>query len=175
MIFISVRYMELAILLVLALYSDIKTYKIKNYITIPFMCIGILTNLFFYGLHGLHESLLGICYPIGILMVLFMLRMLGAGDMKLFGAIGAIMGYSFVLDVIIYSFLAGGIISIAILIKRQNFVQQIRYLITYVKTCFLTFSTIPYMDYSDKNNKSRFHFSIAIVIGTLIKIYLNRC
>lgn len=162
---ITIRYFELIILLILALISDIKTYKIKNMIVYPFIIIGIITNFYFNGLHGLFFSLKGMIVPVFLLIIFFILRMLGAGDIKLFSAIGSIMGVKFVIFTILYAFLAGGVIALLLMIVRKNGIKRFMYLFKYLKSCFITLSILPYTDFSDKSDKGKFRFAVAIVCG----------
>ena len=80
---IGIRYAEVLILTALALASDIRHYKIKNKLTFSFVFIGIVTRFVLDGLDGLLDSFLGIAAPFFILILLYALRMLGAGDIKL--------------------------------------------------------------------------------------------
>lgn len=168
MIPIEVKLFGLGILLLLALVSDIMTFKIKNIIVFPFMIIGPAANLIMNGIDGLLFSVIGLLVPMLLLFILFALKMLGAGDIKLFGAIGAIMGVNFVLYAIACSFLAGGLIALLILLVRKNGRKRLTYFIGYLKSCILTFSLLPYTDFLDKNDGARFRFSYAVMCGTII-------
>lgn len=175
MISIILKYCELALLLILALISDIKTYKIKNNIVYPFILIGLITNLYLDGLDGLTSSFKGIIIPIALLILLFILRMLGAGDIKLFSAIGSIMGLEFVTYTIIYSFIAGGVMALSTIIIRKNGIKRLVYLFQYIKSCFLTMSALPYTDFEDKSDGAKFRFAFAVVggVGINLCILLN--
>ncbi len=166
----TIKYIQLSILLVLALISDIKTYKIKNNIVYPFIILGLLTNVYYNSLQGVKESLIGIMLPILLLFILYLLRMLGAGDIKLFSAIGSIMGYGFVFNTILYSIIAGGIISLEILIVKKNGRKRLVYLLKYLKISILTCSMLPYEDFNEKSDGSKFHFGYAVICGTIINI-----
>ncbi|WP_432663234.1 prepilin peptidase [Wukongibacter baidiensis] len=173
MISIILKYVELALLLILALISDIKTYKIKNNIVYPFILIGLITNMYLEGLDGLVFAIKGMIIPIVILIIFFALRMLGAGDIKLFSAIGAIMGIDFALKAIIYSFLAGGAIALLLIILRRNGVERLKHLFIYLKNCLITFSLLPYTDFNDKSDGGKFRFAFAIVCGVGINLFLH--
>ncbi len=167
-----IKYSLVIILITLSVVSDIKTYKIKNKVVFPFMIIGILLNTFFAGYEGAINALLGTIIPIFLLIILYALRMLGAGDIKLFSAIGAIIGYQNVLMNMAYSFLSGGVIALGIIYIHNNGMQRIHYLIQYFKTCFLTTSIQPYTDFQDKKDGTKFRFSFAIASGTLIMLII---
>jgi len=170
---ITIKYIELIILMSLALISDIKTYKIKNKIVYPFTLIGLMTNLYSNGLEGLLFSLKGMIIPVLLLIIFFALRMLGAGDIKLFSAIGAIMGLGFVLQAIIYSFLTGGVIALLIIIARKNGMKRFKYFFQYLKSCFLTVSILPYTDFNDKNDGGKFRFTFAIIGGVGLSLFIS--
>ena len=173
MITITAKYIELIILLILALIGDMQGYKIKNIIVYPFILIGIMTNVYLDGLNGLVFSLKGIVVPVLLLIILFVLRMLGAGDIKLFSAIGGIMGLQFVLRTILYSFLAGGAIALLLIILRKNGIKRFKHLFTYLKSCFITLSILPYTDFNDKGDGGKFRFAFAVVSGVGINLFIN--
>lgn len=169
----TVRYTELLLLVLISLISDIKTFKIKNLIIVIFMTAGLATNLITSGLAGLADSLLAAVIPITLLIIFYMARMLGAGDIKLFCAIGAIAGVRFVMYAMAYSFIAGGIIACIIMLVSKSFRKRGRYLTCYLKTCFLTHSLQPYTDFKDKSDGAKFRFSYAVACGTAIALIGN--
>lgn len=162
-----IKFLLLGLLLILVLISDIRTRKIKNLIVFPFMLIGLLISLCDSGMPGIIKASWGIVFPVLILFPLFLLKMLGAGDIKCFCAIGAIMGDSFVTNSIIYSFVTGGVLALIIMIVNKNAVKRFRHLIVYLKTCFLTFSFSQYDNFNTSNGV--FRFSYAIILGVSLQ------
>ncbi|RCX11238.1 prepilin peptidase CpaA [Anaerobacterium chartisolvens] len=166
----GVKYAGLGLLMLLALICDYKIYRIKNAVVVPFIVAGILTNTVLGGPEGLKSSISGILLPVLLLIVFFALRMLGAGDIKLFSAVGSIMGAEFVMYAMAYSFISGGVIAVLIIALRKNGKERLRHLVAYIKSCFLSFSLLPYTDFEDKSDGAKFRFSYAIACGTLIQI-----
>ena len=166
----AIKFLELSILLVLALISDIKSCKIKNTLTVPFMIVAIVINSVHSGMSGLIDSLLGISIPVILLFILFGLRMLSAGDIKLFCAIGSIMGMNFVLETICFSFLAGGLIGLAVMTIRGNIRERTKFLHNYLKTCLITFSISEYVHESGQEKSGLFRFAYAIAAGSLVAL-----
>lgn len=134
------------------------------------MILGILTNFVLFGISGGFNSIFATLLPVILLFVLYALRMLGAGDIKLFSAIGAVMGLEFVLYTLAFSFISGGIIAILLMAIRKNGRTRLLYLGHYLKKCFLTFSLLPYSDFQDKSDGSKFRFAYAVTCGTILAI-----
>lgn len=166
------RYIVLALLLIIAVTGDIRAYRIYNLPVALGLVAGLILNFITNNIAGLAWSLLAAIIPAALLIVLFALRMLGAGDIKLFCAIGAIMGVRFILYTMAYSFMAGGIIAIVIMLVRGNMKQRLGHIATYLKTCFLTHTFTPYTDFGDKSDGAKFHFSLAIAAGCIAQIML---
>lgn len=82
---------------------DIQFHKIKNYIVLVGLLGGLLLNITF-----LKPSLLGMLVPL-LLLVLFAVHLMGAGDIKLLCAVGSILCYPNIVSVILYSFVFCGI------------------------------------------------------------------
>jgi len=100
-----------AILLLLVAISgffDLKERKIPNKVTFAGILIGILFNLITGGWMGLLQSILGMFAGLAIFFLPFVMGGMGAGDVKLMGAIGALMGWRFSMMTALYSALVGG-------------------------------------------------------------------
>lgn len=160
-------------MVIIALISDIKTYRIKNAIIVFFLIGGLLTSYISYGLQGLQASALAALLPVPLLFLFFALRMLGAGDIKLFSAIGAIGGVKLVLYSMAYSFIAGGAIALIVMLVNRNFRERWRYLADYIKSCILTRLIQPYSDFGNKKDGSKFRFSYAVACGVIITVIVN--
>lgn len=163
----------ISVLLLFALISDLRTYKIKNSITYSFMLVGLTVNLARGGLEGLMFSLQGIILPVACLFILYVMKVVGAGDVKLLSSVGAVMGAGFALYATICSFICGGFIASGIILTRHNGAERFKYLIKYVKSCFLTMELLQYTDFKDIRGSGKFHFSIAIASGTAAVIILS--
>lgn len=170
MIQIGFKIFIIAILLLLALISDLATYKIKNTITYGFMLVGLIINSMAKGYEGMIFSFQGILLPVACLAALYMLGVMGAGDIKLFSSIGAIMGAGFVSGSMIFSFLCGGVIAVALMLIRRNGAERLQYLGTYIKNCVLSMNVAGYADLKTPRDGSRFHFSTAVASGTVVAI-----
>lgn len=81
--------------------------------------LGLLSNTMFSGFQGFINSLIGTLIGLAIFFPLFYFKKMGAGDIKLLAAIGAIKGYIFVLWVVFYGAIVGGIISLVLLLRNQ--------------------------------------------------------
>jgi prepilin peptidase CpaA len=115
------------LLFVSAAVTDLWKRKIYNFQTYPAIVCGLLLWTVNSGWHGLGLSLAGFCTGMAILFLFYLLGGVGAGDVKLLGAIGALKGSSFVLWVMFYTGLIGGIMAFAVIIwkgrVRQTFVN----------------------------------------------------
>lgn len=100
-----------SLLLVLILTSgfcDLKDRKIPNKITFTGILIGIFFNMFTGGWVGLLQGGLGLFAGLAIFFLPFVMGGMGAGDVKLMGAIGALMGWKFSVITALYSTIVGG-------------------------------------------------------------------
>lgn len=161
----------LSILLSGAVITDTESYKIRNGYLVIGSILGFLLNFITKGYSGLVFSLLGLILPIIILFFLFILHMLGAGDIKLFATIGAIMGVKFVSFVILYSFIIGGIIAFCILVFKKTLLIRLNYFFSYVKRCILNKNIEVYYQANQDNYGQVMHFSYFIAISVIIQIY----
>ena len=72
--------------------TDWRWRRIPNWLTVPALLAGIAANAALNGMSGLKTSLLGAGFGTIAAVAICFLRSLGAGDWKLAGALGAIVG-----------------------------------------------------------------------------------
>lgn len=125
----------LFIILILAVCTDLKTFRIPNQIILT----GYFTGFFYQLFHQLYDylmysqqktetiALLGrvFWYPLAaflimlLLLPLFRFKVIGGGDVKLFSVCAMFTGFTSAISIILYALFTGAAISIFILAFRQ--------------------------------------------------------
>lgn len=113
----------LLLIIMIAVKYDIKERRIPNFITFPAIIVGVFFSLLLDGYPGILFSLSGLAMGMMIFLIPFAMGGMGAGDVKLMGAIGAIMGWKFVLLSGLFTAIIGGIISIGYFIVKGGATQ----------------------------------------------------
>lgn len=96
-------------LLLMAIYTDLRWTRIPNWLTFSAMGIGIVIHTWIGGQQGALSSLAGMGVGMGLFVLPYACRTMGAGDVKLMAAIGALVGPSGAISVAALSVLAGGV------------------------------------------------------------------
>ena len=110
----------LSVVLVFAGIIDYKKQKIPNYLTFPTVLIALIYHFYLSGLNGLLFSILGMFTGIALLIIPYIMGGMGAGDVKLLGAIGSFVGYKSVVFVFLFTALFGGLYAIVVLIWYEK-------------------------------------------------------
>lgn len=97
-----------------AAWIDFRTHKIPNVLTVSAVLIGLLIHTVDSGLLGLWQSLAG--FSLGLILLLpgYALEATAAGDVKLMGALGSLLGPSQVLCALVHSILLAGIMGMVV-------------------------------------------------------------
>lgn len=147
---------------------DLFRQKIEN----GWICLGWLTGLVFqicqHQGNGVLSFILGSIVPIAFLYVLFLFRMMGAGDIKLLSVIGGLMGPVSILHCLFFSLLFGAIVSFVVLIMCDNLFTRLRYFTEYFKRLLETKEILPYMVRGKR--MENVHFSVPIFMGVLLYV-----
>jgi Flp pilus assembly protein protease CpaA len=77
------------------------------------------------GLGGFIFSLIGLVTGIGLLLIPFLLRWVGAGDAKFLGFIGAAWGWPSVFEIFILATLVGGILALGVTIANPRMLNRL--------------------------------------------------
>ena len=105
-------------LVLIAAWSDIRTRRIPNSITVSGAVAGLVLNSFYGGIHGTVQSLAGAALGVTIFLALYSTGGMGAGDVKLFGAVGAFVGPQALVLVFVFTGLLGGIAALGLALSR---------------------------------------------------------
>jgi prepilin peptidase CpaA len=105
---------------VYAAFTDWRTRRIPNWLTVSGFFAGIAVNAIFAGWQGAKGSLEGAGLALGLLLPFVLLRGLGAGDWKLMGAVGALMGWRPMLLVMLASVMASGFMAVVQMIATRR-------------------------------------------------------
>lgn len=147
---------------------DWRTRKIPNWLTVSGLVIGIAVHAWFGGWRGALISLEGAGLALAILLPLVMLRALGAGDWKLMGAIGALLGPIMMLFVLLASFAVTAAMAVFRIMQTGKMMSTLRNIVTLVKG-FATFGLKPNPQISlDNPTLIKVPFGVGAAIGTLI-------
>ena len=163
----------LSAVLIVASVNDLRFQKIPNLLTYPAMAIAVGCHVVMNGLDGLLFSAGGLALGIAVLILPYLMGVMGAGDTKLMGAVGAILGARGVFIAFLFTAIMGGVYAlIVVLIKRQHFKGFFTRQAATLKTFIFTKQFIPIP--GDSNEKiPRLCYGIAIAIGTLFSVFLE--
>lgn len=89
----NINMMIFAVLLIFCMYTDLKKRLIYNWVTFPGMAIGLVAGWLTGGTEGLVSSAIGLGTGFGLLFIFYLLRGIGAGDVKLLMMCGAFTGW----------------------------------------------------------------------------------
>lgn len=121
----------ICVVLTAAVY-DARYRKIPNWLSLSGVILGLGLNVYLSGWNGLEAAALGFGFALLIYTPLYLIRGMGAGDVKLMAAIGAIAGPHDWLNIFIATALAGGIVSLLAVIVKKRAHQTLLNLITIV-------------------------------------------
>ena len=113
----SLKLLALLTMLVAAVFTDLRERRIPNGLTVVGAIVAIMLSTA-QGPAILLSSLVGMTVALGLSLPFFALGAIGAGDAKLLSAVGAFMGIGGLLPVALYSAVAGGLIGVAVAVRR---------------------------------------------------------
>jgi len=114
------------LLSVVAGWTDLRSRRIPNWLTVPGLLIGLAANTVLSGWSGMKTSLLGAAVGLALLLPFVLLRSLGAGDWKLAGSLGAFAGPGILMNLFLGSVFVAGVMAVALVIYKGRVRQTIR-------------------------------------------------
>ena len=108
----------LIILVSAAAWTDLRTKRIPNWITVSGAAVGLGLHIVYGGASGAMQSLAGAALGLAIFLGLYAGGGMGAGDVKLFGAVGAFAGPQALVLVFVFTGLLGGVAGLGLAVYR---------------------------------------------------------
>jgi prepilin peptidase CpaA len=146
---------------------DVRTARIPNRLTYSALLMALIVRTAFLGLTGLKSGALGMLVAGGLFLLLFVLGAMGGGDMKLMAAVGAWVGSTQVMNLILTAALAGGVLAIGRMIFSKAVGQTLR---NTMQLLFYRFTSglQPHPELNIQSSGSqRVPFGVAIAVGAL--------
>ena len=168
MIKVTVDRLLLLVISTGAMILDLHQMRIKNSWILFAFASGIIWKFIEYGLKGLGGYVIGAIVPLAVLGWMFIFKMLGAGDIKLFCVLGGIMGPRNILLCIWASFIVGAIISAAIFVSCGGFAERFQYFVLYIKEFLYTRTVKPYC--KSKDEWQNIHFAVPVFMSVLLYV-----
>ena len=100
-----------------------------------------------------------------VLFPLYILRMVGAGDIKLMAVMAGFLGWGSGFKAITYGCVAGACLALARLLHQRNLWQRLNYLLAYFRRLFLTKEIVPYYRAERDGYGVAIPFAFCLLVG----------
>ena len=155
-----------------ACWTDLRTRRIPNVLTFGAAGAGLAFHAFFSG-SGALTALAGWLTGVLLFSPLFLLRGMGAGDLKLLGALGAWLGPFMAVRIGFWSALAGGVLAIALALAHGYCGQAVRnvwLLLTHWRV-----SGLKPLDALtlDRGTGPRLAYAVPLMVGLMVALWMR--
>jgi prepilin peptidase CpaA len=151
---------------------DVRTMRIPNAVTFPGMIAGLALNAWSSGLGGVQASVAGFALATILLVGPFALGGVGAGDVKMMSAVGALLGPSLVLASLIAGISLGGVFAVVHLARIARLGEKLRALGRMLGNAALSRSFAPLKVYATSPQAVVLPYSLPLGLGTFAVIAL---
>jgi prepilin peptidase CpaA len=109
----------LLIVVITASIFDVRSRRIPNWVSVAGALLGVGVNAFLAdSAAGAWFALKGLLLGFGVYFVLYLLRAMGAGDVKLMGAVGSMVGWQNWFGIFVITAILGGIMALILVIAK---------------------------------------------------------
>ena len=165
----------LAGFLLAAVYTDLVARRIPNKLVFPGAVVGVLCSWLLPGGPGWLSALQGLGIGLAALLPLYLLRAMGAGDVKLMAMVGAFLGAGDILGAMLGTLVAGGVMSLAVVVRRRAMLQLIDNLKVMMVSGFssLVMGQVPATEVPAAS-VGKLPYALAIAVGTFAYLVWQR-
>ena len=159
-------------LAILITYYDVRYRRIPNAFVLATLVSGLLVNGILNGLGGLGASVGGCLVAFGMMFVLHLFGAMGAGDVKLFAAIGSVIGVSLVVPTFVVVVLTGGVLAVITALRARAVVATAQRVLM-ILVGFLPGWQVPRFAVP-ADRRLTIPYGVAITFGSLISLFIFR-
>lgn len=153
-------------------YYDVRYRRIPNAFVLATLLSGLIINTIYGGWNGTLASLGGCAIAFSLMFVLHVIGAMGAGDVKLFAAIGSLVGLQLVLPTFLVVILTGGVLAV-LLMLRTGAVRVTMQRVLMILVGFLPGWQMPRFSVPT-DRKGTIPYGVAITFGSLISLAIFR-
>ncbi len=159
----------------LAVFFDLRVRRIPNGLVLFGLGAGLILNLY-RGSNEFSYSVIGFFAGIGILIVPFLLGWLGAGDVKYFAVIGAILGVKLLPRVLFYASVVSGVMAVGYVLVGHCRIGILKTAWTECKIAALTFGHVLPGSVSVRVSQGSHSlpWGVALSAGTILAYFVDR-
>lgn len=171
--FIETKLAIVLLLLSAATVFDIRSHRIPNWLVFSGALAGIAYQAFSPYDRGAIHSLAGLAVGLAAFMPLYMLRAMGAGDVKLMAMVGAFLGPASAFGAVLTTFIAGGALAIAAAIRNgamSTLLENLRFMMADMTMKVMTGSAAHVE--ARPVSAGKMPYALAIATGTATHIFL---
>lgn len=150
-------------ILVIAAAYDILSMKIPNWLILISLFAGSQYLFLCEGGIGLLHFIVRMLLPVFILYFLFLIKVLGAGDIKLFSVISVFVPARAAIFIVILSFFYGALASVAMMLSSKELFPRLNNFRFYALNVFTEKRIKEYRTFDKRS--SYLHFSIYIMLS----------
>jgi prepilin peptidase CpaA len=151
---------------------DWNTRKIPNLLTFPLALLALVLNGVLGGGMGLAGSAIGLVFGLGMFLFFMSLGAMGAGDVKLMAALGALLGLVHVFWIGLFTAAMGGLLVVFYSLGQRSLPRLLHRTATLLKTAVLT-GRLPKADELSARREDYMPYALAIALGVVAQ-YLYR-
>ncbi len=166
---LAIMFIPLAIIIT---YMDVRYRRIPNRLVLVTLLGGLALNTFFGGTHALLASLGGAGLAFGLMFFLHVFGTMGAGDVKLFASIGAIIGISHVLPTLLVVAMTGGVLAICKMVYARRVVVTMMGVVRFFWG-LLPGGTVPRFEIPADRSYT-LPYAVAINFGSVLAFFIFR-
>ena len=158
---------DIILLLILgtAIASDLRWRTIPNWLTAPAVLVGLGFHTVMNQFAGFVFSLEGAAVGLGLFIILYVCGWMGAGDVKLFAAVGSFLGPAQTISAAIVIALVGGLLAFLVLGFHQGWRKTTLWLWSHFETMVVTRSAQGLTPIQSAAPK--LPYAVAIGLGTI--------
>lgn len=173
--FIEIPLAIALLLLATAVVFDVKSHRIPNWLVFSGALVGLAYHALSSHGMGVMASLQGLAVGLVAFMPFYLLRAMGAGDVKLMAMVGAYLGPASAFGAVLTVFIAGGVLAMAAAVRNNalpRLHENLRFIMADMSMKMMAggaaqVDAIPV-------SAGKLPYAIAIAAGTAMHIFLVR-
>jgi prepilin peptidase CpaA len=159
-------------LLLAAAVIDLRIYKIPNWLTLGGMAFALVYSLFvpFSRDLGITWAMGGLLLGFFVMLPMYAMGVMGAGDVKLMAMVGAFLGLTDTLFALIFAMIAGGVAAVLVALLRKSMWRMVRNVKNVVQAA--TYATLggmkPQVYLDSSQSVGKLPYGVSICAGTVV-------